>query len=324
MSPVHTCATRSPALLDSRLDAARHACQAALEAEPLAGTSRFIAAERWTGERWTALVAAALRGAPDLFRLQDEVNQRLELDPADCAIERVLVLRTALDNLERIPGLPVDESVKHLICRDITWYADPRRLDAVMFSCRGPNFSSRLKVASLVRFPAGQSEWEVSGFPRSWLAKVSIRDVPRTLRFLMLQLKGFGPLFVGHLGVRRRIPFLTEREARLGTYRSALALEQQPDIRGMMAVSWLHSRETFRVSPHLAFMNATNEEMGGLYVDLGPAPEDEGFLHGDPRRIALYRDGEYKPTHAAIICSRAQALEWMRRNRHLETDLIPR
>jgi hypothetical protein len=245
------------------------------------------------------------------------------LDPAVCAIERVLVLRTALDNLARIPGLPVDESVKHLICRDIVWYADAKRADDVMFSCRGPNFSSRLKVASLVRFPAGQSEWEVSGFPRSWLARVAIRDLSRTVHFFMKELKGFRPLFVGHLGVRRRVPFLTEREARLGTYRSVLALQKQPEILGLMGVSWLHSRETFRVSPHLTFMNAVNEEMGGLYVDLGPAPEDEGFLNGDPQRTALYRDGQYKPTRAAVLCSRAQALEWMRRNRHLEADLIP-
>lgn len=319
-----TRAAPAPASLESRLDAALDACLSALAAQPLADVEGFVASAGWTGARWVTLVEAARRGMPELFRVRDEVNRQLGLDPALCAIERVLVLRTALDNLARIPDLPVDESVKHLICRDIVWYADAKRLDVVMFSCQGPNFTSRLKVASLVRFPAGQSEWEVSGFPRSWLARIAPRDLPRALLFFATKLKGLGPLFVGHLGVRRRIPFLTEREARLGTYRTALALEKQPEVRGLMAISWLHSRETFRVSPHLAFMNAANEEMGGLYVDLGPAPEDEGFLNGDPARMELYRQGNYKPTHAAVICSRAQALDWMKRNRHLEADLIPK
>jgi len=122
---------------------------------------------------------------------------------------------------------------------------------------------------------------------------------------------------------RRRTAFLTAREARLGFYRSCLALEKQPAVRGLMDASWLHSRETFRVSPHLSFMNETFEEAGALYVDLGPCPEKMGFLSGDAHRAELYRKGEYRPTYGAVLCSREQALDWMRRNRHLEEHLIP-
>jgi hypothetical protein len=38
----------------------------------------------------------------------------------------------------------------------------------------------------------------------------------------------------------------------------------------------------------------------------------------------LYRAGLYKPTRGAVFCSRKQALDWMRRNRHLEADLMPK
>ncbi|HEY7791463.1 MAG TPA: hypothetical protein VIC33_13165 [Vicinamibacterales bacterium] len=312
-------AVPAPPALDAHLAAARQACLAALAAEPLARAERLIAAAGWTGARRGPLVEAACRGhVPELFQLRDAVNRQLGAAPSLCLTERVLVLHTALDHLAGIPGLRVDDSVKQLFCRDIICYADPERVDEAMSSCAGPNFASRLKVASLRRFPAGQTEWEVSGFPRSWLARIALRDLPRTVRFLATRVKGFGPLLVGHMSVRRRQPFLTARGARLATYRAALVLDRQPEIRGLMGVSWLHSRETFRISPHLAFMNQAAEEMRGFYVDLGAAPEVDGFLEGNRRRAELYRLGAFKPTLAAIVCPREQVLDWMRENRHLE------
>jgi hypothetical protein len=235
-----------------------------------------------------------------------------------------LLLTTVLQHIDRIPDLPVDESVGHLFCRDFAYYANARETEFASFSCLGHLFYSRVRVAMLMRFPGGQAEWEVSGFPKSWVLKAAPRDLPRLLFFLGARMKGFKPLFVGNLSSGRRPPFLIEREFRLGFYRSALAMEKQPAIRGMMGASWLHSRETHRVSPHLAFLNRTTEEAGGLYVDLGPAPSDEGFLEGDPHRSELYRSGGYKPTFAVVMCTREQALDWMRKNRDLEQSLIPR
>lgn len=51
-------------------------------------------------------------------------------------------------------------------------------------------------------------------------------------------------------------------------------------------------------------------EAGGFYADLGPPLPESGFLEGDPQRAELYKFGEYRPTHALVLCSRAQAIAW--------------
>jgi hypothetical protein len=77
-----------------------------------------------------------------------------------------------------------------------------------------------------------------------------------------------------------------------------------------MASSWLYSRETHRINPHLAFFNRPYMEAGGFYADLGPALPESGFLKGDPKRAELYNSGEYRPTNALVLCSRSQAIAW--------------
>ncbi len=314
-----------PALAD-RLELARKWCTDALKHEPLSNIDEFLTRSGVTAHGRAELVAASaakLAAVPALLTLRDAVRLHVHPDPATCGLERVLLLRTALDNIDRIPSLPVDESVMHLFCRDFKWYADPARVEASMLSYERCVFYARLRVAMLNRFPSGQSEWEISGIPRSWLLRVSPRDLPRTLGFIFSGLRGFKPLFVGHVGTGRRWPFLSERDAHLALYREALALEKQPQIRGIVAASWLHSRETHRVSPHLAFMNCTASGSNGFYVDLGAASEKDGFLEGDTHRAELYHTGQYKPTIGLVACTREHALEWMRSNRHLEEHLIP-
>ena len=89
-------------------------------------------------------------------------------------------------------------------------------------------------------------------------------------------------------------------------------------------MSWLHSRETHRVSPHLAFLNKTFTEAGALYSELGPADPVDGFMEGDPHRTELYQRGEYRPTTGLVLCTRDQMLAWKEKNRDLEPLLIPR
>jgi hypothetical protein len=175
------------------------------------------------------------------------------------------------------------------------------------------------RIAVLERFPAGSSHWEISGFQRSWFAKLVPRQLVRAVRYLGLEVRGLTPYFVAHLGgPRGRVPFLIERDFRVAFYRAASALERQPGIRAMMAGSWLHSIETHRVSPHLAFLNTPYMEAGGLYLDVGPAKPEDGFLAGSPERVALYESGAYKPTFGLVICSRAHAIAWKRAHPELE------
>ena len=307
--------------MPERIERTRLSCRNALDQRPLAAVETSFSRLGITEQRLAEAVrasAAEKKATADFVAMRDLVNRELQLDAEAAAFERTALLRTVLQNLDGVPHLPVDESVQQLFCRDFNFYATAAECDLKSFRISSGDYYSRLRVALLQRFPAGQSEWEVSGFPRGWLLKVAPADLPRTLFFFATKLKGFAPMFVGHLSSGRRSPFLLERDFRLGFYRSALAIERQPHVRGSMAVSWLHSRETHRVSPHLAFLNRPFMEAGGLYVDLGPASLSDGFTEGDPHRVELYTRGEYKPTTALVVCTREQLIAWKEKNHDLE------
>lgn len=307
--------------LDEKLEQTRAICANALNEPPLSRINLWLSQREGRVAACVRNSVAAGKATPELAELRAEANSDLQLDPAISEFERTVLLRTALGSVGSVQQLPVDESVMRLFCRDFAFFAAPEPAEFESFSLSSSDYGPRLRVALLERFPAGQTDWHVSGIPRRWLLKASALDLPRFLGFLA-KAGGFGPFFVGHLSCGRRSAFLLERDLRLGFYRSALAIEKQPSIRGHMAASWLHSRETHRVSPHLAFLNRPFAEAGGLYIDLGPANVSDGFTEGDPHRTELYARGEYKPTFALVACTREQMLAWKADNRDLEARLV--
>ncbi len=308
--------------LSERIEHTQSLCRQALAAPALAHAEHFLARRGVTEQARVELLRATGRtksAAPELAALRDAFVAERGPQEETGVLERALLLRAAVAALALIPALPVDDSVKHLFCKEFAFYAHPAGFARDNFSLERPVYAVMAKITVLERFPAGASHWEISGFPRSWLARVAPRQMVRTYRFLALEMRGFQPYFVGHLaGTRHGLPCLMEREFRVGFYRSALAIERQPAIRGMMAGSWLHSRETHRVSPHLAFLNRPYLEAGGIYSDIGPALPGDGFLAGSPERAELYHSGEYRPTFGVVMVTRAQAIAWRRANPELE------
>ena len=191
-----------------------------------------------------------------------------------------------------------------------TFYARMQRLiDEI--ATRTPGTARRARIATLSRFPAGQLDWEVSGIPRSWLAKVPRRSVPRLVSSILVELGGFQPAFFSHINPNRRNQgILLERESLRAYHRMARSMERQPGIKGLITASWLHSPDTFAVSPHLAWLNKVFLENGGHVLPLGPADVDSGVLHRSPERQQAYDAGTFKPTEGLVIWPRAAMLRW--------------
>jgi hypothetical protein len=299
--------------ITERIQETRSLCRTMLGSPPLAEAEATIAHAGLTPEVCSRLLrAGAMRKSP--------APELAALHPADVpegagsydfALERALLVRTAILSLDAIPDLPVDESVKHLFCREFTAYARPPATALDNFAMDGSRFAAMSGIVSLSRFPAGQYHWIISGIPRSWFRRVSMARLPGFCYFLAAYTHGWAPFFEPHLnGTTSRSTFVTEREYFKSFYRMAAAIEKQPRIKAIMASSWLYSRETHRINPHLAFFNRPYMEAGGLYTDLGPALPGSGFLEGDPQRAELYKSGEYHPTNALILCSRIQAIAW--------------
>jgi hypothetical protein len=246
-----------------RVEITRAACQAAIASPPLADVEAFL-------ERLGVPVTACIRllrdcaviqaPTPELTRLDDAIRTERVAESEPSAFARALLVRASLAALDQLPAFPVDDSVKHLFCKEFLFYASPSPPAFGRFAITAYPFIAMSKFALLDRFPGGQQDWEVSGFPRKWLVTIT-RQAPR---------------------------FLTEREYFKSFYRMASAIEMQPSVKAIMGPSWLHSLETHRISPHLAFLNRPHLDAGGIYIDIGPAPPNAGFLAGDKQREELY------------------------------------
>jgi len=238
------------------------------------------------------------------------------------SFERLLLMRQQLKALPQIAPLPVSEDVKRLFCEEFQYVATPPR-GAVFDAARG-SFVALCEVATLRRFPAGQLHWNLSGLPRSWLLKVRGRARLTLLAWVAGRLRGFRPVFFPHLNAHRKSRWiLTEQESNRSYYRMAQSMIHQPGVKGLVASSWLHSPDTFAVSPHLAWMNRTFLENGGLVVIMGPADPDCGVLSRSPERKKLYDEGTFKPTTGLVIWPRAAMLDWAARHPELADREVP-
>lgn len=236
--------------------------------------------------------------------------QGFGIDVADGSVERFLLLHGALWALDSVPLLPVALPVKERFYDAFQRLAHPSDRNRKWFRTGHSHFAILCKVASLCRFPAGDFDWELSGFPRSWLFRVEARSLPRVLYMLAVKFKGFSPAFVPHVGISRNRRSLSELEYYRSLYRMARSLELQPRVKGCVASSWLRSPDTIRVSPHLAWINRVCAEHGAVITRMGPADPKCGVLSRSGTRKRLYESGEFIPTTGLMIWPRKEMLRW--------------
>jgi hypothetical protein len=310
--------------LVERIEQARTLCRRALETEPVANALACLSRTTVAECEQTDMLREAGRHNKCGVKLEALRTAVLSdgLPAEKFALERALLVRAALSSLDQVSDLPVDESVKHLFCKEFAFYADPSDPEIEKFSMDERVFPAMCGIVTLTRFPAGQHHWVVSGFPRSWFPKIALHRLPELGYYLFRKLGGLAPYFVPHLNnTTFNGRLFTEREYYKSFYRMTAAIEKQPSIRGIMSASWLHSPETHRVSPHLAFLNQPYAEAGGFFIERGPANPEDGFMSGDPERARLYKAGLYKPTFALLFCTRAQALAWKAAHAEIESRL---
>jgi len=257
-------------------------------------------------------------GVPRLLHLKQALaHDRLPIGGG--AFEQYLIVSAAADAVARIDPLPVDERVKQLFLDNFGLYASGRTPEP--FNLSRASFVAMSRVATLSRFPAGQLDWEVSGIPRSWLFRASWRGLPRLAASILVELRGFGPAFFSHVNPNgRNNSILIERESLRSYHRMARSMERQPGIRGLITASWLHSSDTFAVSPHLKWLNDVFLQNGGRVVPLGRVDPDCGVLYRSPKRQQAYDAGTFTPTEALVIWPRAAMLAWAHGYEHLRDD----
>jgi len=301
--------------LSAKIAATRDVCTSELRNPPLSLIVAKLETAGLRSPRSVGLLRSVV-AAQDRKKELLSILSRVGADPhwtlnELAGIQRVLLLEVALVNLNRLATIPVHLSVRSMICDEFQSFARPSAQDLRLFQPESNSFGAFSKIALLERFPAGEFHWEISGFPRSWLFKVPLSALPKVSYFIATRLKGFAPCFFPHMATRRKNPLiLLEKECNRSWYRIARSVEMQPDIKGLVVSSWLHSADTFKVSPHLSFVNKPFVESGAIVTSVGEADETAGYLIGSALRRKLYDSGKFKPTLGLILWSRAQMIRW--------------
>ncbi|MEO6236995.1 MAG: hypothetical protein ABIQ52_08345 [Vicinamibacterales bacterium] len=308
------------------IDQARAACVAALEqAEDLAPLWRACRSgqpELVEGRRVMPHVRVDGDTVPRLAKLKEKLEQQ-GYPVAGGAFERMLIVSAAHDSLDELMALPVDERVREFFCQNFVAYAAGRVPEP--FELTRASFVCMARISTLSRFPAGQLDWEVSGIPRSWLLRVPTRRLHRLAAAILFELGGLGPAFFSHVNPNRRNQgILLERESLRSYHRMARTMARQPEIRGLITASWLHSPDTFAISPHLSWLNAVFLENSGHIIPLGRVDVESGVLHRSPERQQAYEAGSYTPTEALVIWPRHAMLAWAAQHEELRDDRVVR
>lgn len=234
---------------------------------------------------------------------------------------KYILLKLMERNQPGLDGDSLPESVQILIQ---SWYRrvieDFDSNNYTYYSYKNDAFLKDLGVCSQRLIPIGGA-WvvEVSGISRRFLMKLSLKGWLCSF-FFFLKLRGFRPFYQIHTVFNLTHRF-TEKEREKGYYNIALLLEQNRQIKGMFASSWLYDPELGKVSPRLKYLVKTPIANGARCFLVGPSQADtNGALLKSRTRRRLYAQGKYIPTAYIKIWPRRDLIHWAR-NRYGMNDV---
>jgi len=308
-SPRLAAVSNEPVELAEQSRKAQEVWSRALASPELQAVARALAAAAISTEECVR-ESATLTEAPEARRRLEAIRGAVAGPLAGVpqgSFERFVLAHAALGSSTELESAPVAPAVKRLAWSGLSRFVDGR----AGVDLSENRFVALCKIATARRFPAGQFDWERSGLPRSWLGRIRpLSALTEVLSIVTLQWRAFSPAFFIHLAVTYPVRALLEREALKSYYRMAQSMALQPDVHGLIASSWLHSPDTFAVSPHLAWLNRVFTENGAVVAAMGAAPPDCGVLAQSVERERAFAEGRFKPTMGLIVWPRREMLAW--------------
>lgn len=177
-------------------------------------------------------------------------------------------------------------------------------------------FCKDLGVCSLRMIPVGCEVLEMSGIGRRLFLSGGIGQFFAYLHYT-IKMGGFKPLYAIHLDMRYLGGF-NPKGRDLCYLRIAELLKQNPQVKGMMGVSWFYDPAVEEISPWLAYLRKRPENNGAKVFRVGVSARDIRLSTLKSRKRArLYKEGKYKPTGYMLIWPRKELIEWA--DRHVRT-----
>lgn len=246
-----------------------------------------------------------------------ETQQRLRSLSAQAGIEleQLALYETAKRYVSAVSALPVADSVRTLLEREFALILRGEETPTARVELGSPGFAATCRIVTLRRMPAGPMDWDISGFPRSWLLKIPRRQLPSALSFLLTRMRGFRPYFHMHVARKpRNRALVIEREVLRAYWRIGTSMAMQPGIRGLMASAWFHDLSAIASYPHLEWLNRPYLQEGGFITDIGEAPLDSGFADNNAKRRELAEHGALRFRLGVALWPREPLIAWAERH----------
>jgi hypothetical protein len=282
-------------------------------APALAAVGEALTRQGWTVDGCVAALAA-VDERPETRASIAALRQSLRQAGVPCGadeLERTLLAAAISVARPRAEALPLYEPVRALLTKDFDRYASPATTPASRLEAESFAFAVAAKTATLRRFPAGAFDWELHGLRRSSLIHVPWRDLPRLIRCIGFEFRGFTPAFFLHVAMPpRNRALVLQRDVRLAHYRVARTLALQAGVKGILAEAWFLDPAALRDNPHLAWLNEPYVDLGGVRTTIGPAPPDSGYLDRNADRQRAFDAGELRYRLGIGLWPRKAALRW--------------
>lgn len=226
-------------------------------------------------------------------------------------VERFSVLMASLAALPRLEADKGHDCLAWQFCAMLRRIATRPGGWGDRFHHDGDAFHELAKIMTFRRWHAGQSSFDIMDLPRAWFLKVHPLALPGLITEVVRELRGLEPIVMPHINYwRLNASALVPKENEMASWRIAQFVGSHPEIRGLVAASWLFTSEMPEFSPHLAWLRQFYVDAGAYLVDMEIAHEGAGYLVGSETRRRLYREGKLKPRETLVIWPRAQILQW--------------
>jgi len=168
-------------------------------------------------------------------------------------------------------------------------------------------FFSYIEELLFLRFPVGNQNIVIDGFPRS----IGLKQKPlQALNFflLLIRCRGNSPLFQLHYNPHRMRLF--NEKGWWEVYELATEmLIKMPEVKGIYASAWFFDPALKKISPEISYLREIVENIGGYFFRVGNSEEDKknAFSMSKKRKDA-YQKGEYIPTGYMMVLPRSKLL----------------
>lgn len=172
-------------------------------------------------------------------------------------------------------------------------------------------FMKDLSICRLKLYPCGAELLdELSGIPRSVLARGNVAQMIRSARFFLLGKHGFRPYYELHMHAPLRQHF--HPDGWVACYRRvAELLALNPEVNGVTCSSWWYDPQLKTISPRLTYLREFLLDNGAeIFHIRADHDASYGATEKSATRLKLFESGEYVPQIYMAIWPRRALINW--------------